>query len=488
MNMKQIFNYIALSAFVAALFSCTKSFEEVNTDPDNPNAELVPSTNVLAFCERYASDNLFDDWFDLNESCGFSGQIAKWMYTQEGYYDFRPNVNSSSWNVCYRTAANLQAIIDKEEEGSNMWAAATIFQCNIFQIVSDRWGNVPYTEALQLADGIAQPKYDKQWEIYPDLLKKLATAVAALDENGDDLGSGDVMLGGDIAKWKMYGNALRLRIAARIANVDAATAQGVFSSVAASGIPADSGDNIFFEAWGNEYGEPWADYYQTRKLEYGISKLMVETLQGLNDPRLPVYAEPTASYLAGTSTVPYVGYQNGQEAQANTAAYSPLGNRFQNKSGLTGFSPWLRSCEPYFAIAYAASKGWSAGMTQQAAYEKAVTLSLEENGISGDEIADYLAGHGAYDGSAEQLFTQWWISLFKNGQEAWSVYRMSGYPTDNKIAPSCRYPNHNVPPMAYPYPDTEANLNKANYQVEASAEVDYFWGKKMWWDVRTGIN
>ena len=138
--MKQIINYITLSVLTLSLLSCTKSFDEVNTDPDNPTPEMVKSTNMLAFCERYASDNLFDEWFDLNETSGFSGQIAKWMYTQEGYYSFRPNVNNASWNVCYRTAANLQTIIDREEKGSNMWAVATIFQCNIFQIISDRWG------------------------------------------------------------------------------------------------------------------------------------------------------------------------------------------------------------------------------------------------------------------------------------------------------------------------------------------------------------
>ena len=53
--MKKILFSIVLWAAVAA--GCTSSFEEVNTDPDNPNAELVPSTNTLAFCERYASDS-----------------------------------------------------------------------------------------------------------------------------------------------------------------------------------------------------------------------------------------------------------------------------------------------------------------------------------------------------------------------------------------------------------------------------------------------
>ena len=134
--------YILKSAFI--LFStlltasCTGSFDDVNTDPDSPLTSEVPSTNILAYCERYASSNMFDTWFDINESCGFSGQIAKWMYQQEGYYNFRPAVNNSSWQICDDVAANLKDILDKENETSNMWAVATIFQCQIWQVKTDR--------------------------------------------------------------------------------------------------------------------------------------------------------------------------------------------------------------------------------------------------------------------------------------------------------------------------------------------------------------
>lgn len=489
---------VLLIAIVLMMAGCTKSFDEVNTDPDNPSSQLVPSTNILAYCLRYSTDNMFDEWFDLNESDGFSGQIAKWMYNDEGYYSFRPTVNTSSWNVCYYTASNLQSIIGKSAVNSNMWAAATIFQCQIFQVISDRWGNVPYSNALKLAEGVTKPTYDKQSAIYPDLLKRLKAAVEALDENGDALGKGDVLLNGNITAWKKYGNSLRLRIAARLANIDVTDAKATFEEIL--GNPAkypileSNGDNVFFQ-WKNEYPEPYADYFLTRPNEYGISKLMVETLKGTNDPRLPVYAKPTTNWLALSPAdqitqidTKYVGYQNGLEAAANVAAYSGIGTRFMAVSTTTGFSPWMRSCETYFAIAYAASKGWNVGMTQQVAYEKGVTLSLEENGSSASDISDFLANGGLYNGTQDQLFTQWWISVFKNGMEAWSLFRMSGYPSGNKVAPDSYFPGHNTPPMSYGYPDTEHNLNKENCAPEAAAERDNFWGKKMWWDVRTGVN
>lgn len=477
--------------------SCTDSFEEVNKDPDKPLAEEVPSTNIMAYCQRYASDNLFDEWFDMNEVSGFSGQLSKWMYPQEGYYEFRPTVNNSSWNVCYYVTANLKTIIDNESEKSNMWAAATIFQCQMFQIMSDRWGNIPYSDAFGLEKGNATPKYDEQSAIYPDLLTRLAKAVAVLeaDEEGDDIGAGDILFGGDPEAWIKYGNALRLRIAARIANIDPSLAKSTFKAVIDDGnLPLVNDDNAFF-VWNNEYPEPWADYFQSRPNEYGVSELMVNTLIDLDDPRLSVYCTPTRTWQAwdgeGEEPAKYAGRQCGLRGNAAVRDFSQIGNRFQEHGALSGFSPWLRSCEVYFALAYAASKGWDVGMSQQAAYMQALFLSLDENGVSPEEALSYVTeGKAAYDGSEDQLFTQWWISLFKNGSEAWSVYRMAPTTTylfkENKVAPGNAWgSSHNCPPMCYGYPDVERNLNTANCQ--SSKENDYFWGKQMWWDVRTGL-
>lgn len=487
--MKQ-FRYMAAAALALSLCACTKSFEEVNTDPDNPLMSDVPSTNILAFCERYASQNMFDEWFEMNETCGFAGQISKMQYTQEGYYAFRPSVNSSSWQVCYRVAANLQNIIDTEEEGSNMWAAATVFQCNIFQVITDRWGDCPYTEAFKLAEGITKPKYDKQQDIYASLFTKLEAATAAFDPDGDDLGDGDVMLGGDIDLWIKYANSLQLKMAARIANVNPSKAKTVFENILGAGQPVleSNNDNVFFTSWGGEYSEPWAVYYQQRKQEYCVSELMINTLLGSGDPRISVYAEETPDWMNGTpGAVQYAGYPNGTRANAVVARYSKIGNHFQHKSSLDGFTPWLRSCEVWFAAAYAASKGWNVGISEKEAYEYAVSLSMEECGISEAETETFLAADNYTAGSMEKLFTQWWIATFKNGQEAWSLYRMSGYPQGNVVAPDSFYPGHNVPPMAYGYPDTERNLNSENCSVCSAKEVDYFWGKQMWWDVRAGL-
>lgn len=489
--MKKYISLIIVSVLGAVtIFSgCTSSFDEVNTDPDRPTK--VPATNLLAFCEEYASENLFDEWFDLNECSGFSGQISKLMYNDEGYYNFRPNVNNNSWYYCYRVISNLQALIDRsEEEGAvNMGAVATIFQCQIFQIVTDRWRDAPFTEA-SLYETIKTPAYDTQENIYPALLERLKTAADALGTGTDEIGEGDVMLGGNLTAWKRYCNSLRLRIAMRISAVDATLAKATVEEIMAN--PAvypviDSNDNnVFFTTWGTEYNEPWADYYHQRANEYGVSKVMIDKLKSLSDPRLSIYATPTAA-SATAGTPEYVGYPNGLKTQAIVANYSRIGTRFMARTNYEGFTPYFRSCETYFELAEAAKKGYATGITAEAAYNKAVELSLTENSVSTSDITSYLAGSAKYDGSDEQLFTQLWISLFKQGMEAWSCYRRSGYPTENKVAPDSYYPGHNCPPLRYTYPDTELNLNTANASAAQANIVDDFWGQQMWWDTRTGL-
>lgn len=464
---------------------CTSSFDEVNTDPDRPTD--VPATNMLAFCERYASDSMFDEWFDLNESSGFAGQISKLMYTEEGYYNFRPNVNNNSWYYCYRVISNLQDVIDKsKKEGNvNMEAVATVFQCQVFQVVTDRWRDVPFTEASSY-ETIKTPKYDTQETIYPALLEKLKVAADALGTGDDEIGSGDILLGGDLDAWRRYCNSLRLRMAMRISDVASATAKVTVEEIL--GNPAkyplvDSNEsNVFFTAWGTEYNEPWADYYRNRANEYGVSETLVNKLKSLSDPRLSVYATPASANSQ------YVGYPNGLKAYATVSGVSKLGTRFMARDNFEGFTPYFRSSETYFEIAEASLKGYNTGTSAEEAYNKAVRLSLEENGIPEAEIVSYLSGSAKYDGTKEQLFTQLWISLFKQGMEAWSSYRRSGYPTENKVAPDSYYPGHNTPPFRYTYPDTELNLNPGNAKPAQAEIVDYFWGKQMWWDTRKGVN
>jgi len=470
--------------------SCTSSFDEVNTDPDSPTT--VAPTNELANVIYQSSSDFFDEWFDLNESCTFSGQICKLQYIDESRYEFRASTNNNEWYYLYRTQNTVVDLIKNAQAAgnTNLSNVGKIWKAQLAQITTDRWRDVPYSDMCKASTGTYSPKYDTQETIYPALLSLLKEAAdsLALSSATGSLGTGDVLYSGDLTKWKKYCNSLRLRIAMRISGIDPtlakSTVEEILKNPATYPIITSNDDNAFYKWTG--VSEPWAAYYLTRPDEYGVSDVMINTLSSLKDPRLPVYALPTK---ADTLATTYRGYVIGDTAEAVVSKYSHIGTRFMAHDGLTGFTPYFRACETYFTISEANMLGWNTGSygTQESAYDKAVTLSLTENSVSDADIATYLAGKGKYDGTSNQLYLQEWISLFKQGMEAWSLYRRTGVPTSNYIAPGSTYAlakTHKTPPLRYPYPQTELDLNTINVKSSNADVVDNYWGKPMWWDLR----
>jgi len=484
--MKRYIGKIFAITFIALLFtvSCTDKFAEINTDPNR--AKDAPATNVLAFVLRYHSSTFHDAWNDMNEPSTYGGHLAKIQYIDEARYQYRPGVVENKWYYGYIQLNNINEIKKKAvaDDAKNLLGVAKILEAYIFQIMTDTWRDIPFTEAIRLADGILLPKYDRQEEIYPKLLEMLAEANTLLAAGSiDQLGAGDILFEGDIMKWRKFANSLRLRMAMRISGVNAtlarSTVEAIMGNPAQNPIMQSNADNAFFWWPGvNPYEEPWMVDSKTRD-DHGMSDLLINHLKALNDPRLPVYAIPA------TADGQYRGFTIGAAAQPNLATISRIGDRFRKNPA--GFSPFMRYAEVMFHVAEAAMKGYSVGTTAEAAYKKAVEASILENGLPQATADAYLAGDGKFNNTFDQLYLQEWIALFKQGMEAWSLYRRTGVPRNHYIAPGTTYTGHNSPPFRYPYPQNELTLNEANAKPFVNEVVDDFWGKKMWWDTRTGV-
>ncbi len=485
----QILKYALIAVFGVLLLGCTKDFKKINT---NPNASAdAPITNVLAYCIRYTCSTYFDAWADMNEPSTYGGHLAKKQYIDEARYVFRPGVVQNNWHYLYITLNNVRDVMNRaNEEGlTNMVNVARVWEALIVQMGTDRWRDMPYSEAVSLDNGILTPKYDTQEEIYPAVMDLLKQAADGLGAGGDDdLGVGDILFSGDVDSWLRLANSLRLRMALRIANVNPTLAKQVAEEI--TGNPSkyplikENSQNAFFWWPGaSPYYEPWADDFRTRD-DHCVSDILVNVLKDLDDPRLPVYAQPNGYGE-------YVGCEiGGPDAitSGHAMKYSLIGPRF--REDLAGFSPIYRAAETYFHLAEAAARGWNVGISAKDAYEAGVTASLEENSVAGAAAA-YLAGEAAFDGTLDQIYLQEWISLFKQGMEAWSLYRKTGIPTTHHIASSLAesgYSGHNTPPLRYPYPINESSLNKASSEGPMADVKDDFWGKKMWFDTRTGLN
>ncbi|MDF9828921.1 hypothetical protein M2133_000244 [Parabacteroides sp. PF5-6] len=495
MNMKNIWKKgVALFTTALLMTACTGSFDEINTDPDAYNS--VPHTNVLGYGIRYISSTMGGD---LGGYGTWAGYINKIQYPDfQGGIIPSDNTYGNRWYAIYHVNSQFKTILaltEEEAEGNkNMRAVCRIWQNYNWLYALDGWGDIPYSEALKgsVEEGsILQSKYDPQEDVYRAVMTEMASIANELG-NGlgtDALGEGDFLFNGDMKKWQRFLNSIRLRTAMRLSAVMPDVAKSTIEEICGnpSKFPViDSNDNAAYFWWqgSGSYFEPWYDNMRTRD-DFGLSDIFINYLKEMNDPRLHTIAKPAAS------DGEYRGIVNGLAA-ANMPALnttSRIGPMYREEPA--GFTPYFQACETYFILAEAAMMGWNVGMSAQEAYEKAVRLSMEDNGIEEADVEAYLAGKGKWDNTKERIWWDMWVGLFKNNYEAWALYRRTGVPTTNYIPIESAWKGiHNVQPMRLPYPNNQYlyNTEYVNEAVTRQGIVDHCWGKQLIWDKRTGVN
>ena len=97
----------------------------------------------------------------------------------------------------------------------NQIAIARILKAYIYWKITDRWGDIPYTDALK---GDPNVTFDTQETIYKALITEMTEAVAQFTAGGAAI-KGDIIYGGDIAKWKKFANSCRMLMALRLSKV-----------------------------------------------------------------------------------------------------------------------------------------------------------------------------------------------------------------------------------------------------------------------------
>lgn len=481
MKMKKSFLFIFGGMLVGILFfaSCTDGWEEMNKDPNRPTE--VPATNILGQSLRFFADTYYDPWFNMNNVSTYAGHLGKIQYIDESRYFEREGVINDEWADLYYTVNDLENAkqIALKNGNNYLYAAALTFQSLIFGIGTDSWRDMPFTEAIAAGEGIVNPPYSTQETIYPALLDSLKKAGDLFAQTElSKLGAGDFLFGGDVAKWRKFANSLRLRFAMRIADVSQVGKDNitdVLTHLSTYPIMESNADNAFLYWPGSSpYKEPWMEDSESRD-DHAVGSYLINYMKSTSDPRLPVYAKPAESDGQYRGVIPGVS----DEAIGDIKQYSRIGARFRDVA--TGFTPFMRYSEVLFIISEAAAKGYTTYMTPEAAYNAGVLASMDENGVDGTA---FLAANPY---STTNLYLQKWVSLFKEGHEAWAEARRHDILAMSP-APGSRFPGHNRPPFRFSYPTNEANLNGANFAPYGATVVDKFWGKQMWWDTRTGVN
>ncbi len=530
--MKKVFKYIGIIIILLQL-SCTKEFDDINTDPTQTSADVFDPNYLLSEAQ-----------FEYSNT-GYSQLLFQSMWPQVfastfGYYSNGDKyVGSSSlityqdniFNQDYRAASlvyEMKNLATDDDTRSNLYNIAIIMKVLILDHVTDCYGDIPYSEALRAKEGIDQPVYDTQQDIYTSMLSELETAVGNLDASKQGP-TADLFFNGDISKWKKFGYSLMLRLAMRLTKVDASKAQSYAEKAATGGTMASIDDNaIVYTDNSTGHGNNTTGALRTaddyRELRW--SKTFIDYLKSTNDPRLGVIAEVPQDGLLNNQNQDLpgdsdpaiqIGLPNGYDLNGGAtdirdyAGYpgptgsgddlAPLGKYSRPTTALyldrSGPNFVLTYGESELLLAEAKTRGWSVGGTTASQhYANGVKASMESlaqfnavGAMDASAVDDYVTAHpldvSTTDSALKMINEQYWVTtgtLF-NFIETWVNWKRSGYPVLTPVSYPSQFTDGTIP-RRIPYQSSEDSNNPDNYSsaVGRLGNGDTF-TSRTWWDV-----
>ncbi len=456
--MKRIYFLFTLVLFAG---SCNEFDEDINKNPNQPSEASGPQLLASAMLSLP----------DLSESPQgeFLAQyLAETQYVTTSLY---PQSSTSFYGWYQSPLINIETVLNNSKANHELMVAK-ILKAYFFWNITDRWGDVPFTEALQGATNLT-PVYDTQEAIYDALFAMLKEA-GEMEVTGQ-LAS-DIVYEGDMDRWRTLANTIRLLMALRLSEVDPDRGKTEFTAALDDGVMTSNDDNLVFRhlADANNQGYWYNQITVLGREWWALTEGLVDEMKPVNDPRLAVFGNPNRT------DDEYVGQLYGDIVNFDTEKYSLLGDDIAVQDSEVHLVTYA---QVLFAKAEAAKLGWIAGgdVEAQANYEAAIEQSFLQWTGSSDGIETFLAEPAiAYDPAQaiKQIATQRWVHLFMHGYEAWAEWRRTGYP-DNLVEPEgAAVPNRLI------YVESEQFNNTKNYNEAVQRQfggTESLYGK-VWWD------
>ncbi|MFH0760120.1 MAG: SusD/RagB family nutrient-binding outer membrane lipoprotein [Bacteroidota bacterium] len=519
--------YLALmvfASFAVILNSCKKSeLETLYPDPSKSSTATVE--NFLTGLFQTANEVVLPWYWRFfvveQPTLGHYTHTMGWFNSKDQYIPPAAAMDWR-WNQYYNLVTQyrvMESLYDAKDDAAKeelriFMIAATIFFYDQTQQVIDLYGDIPWSEAGMVRTignlDEALPKYDDAQTIYTtmmDDLKLLAVELSTIQVPAFYAGlftKKDFINNGDITLWRKYCNSLRLRMLMRVSDVLTTRAQTEIAEILgdpgtypiiesnAENIMNDAGGPDMYATTSSKNGgirsamETWGQYDIA---PYSMVKNMLDN----GDPRLPVIFDPN---INGE----YIGMDPmDNETDQNTKLTAGLVSRYDTSSFtrndlFPGFI--ITAAEVSFIKAEAIHKGYGSG-SAKAAYEKGIEQSIElyfsinETGTyrtpldkpSTGDITSYINGPGVnWDGNSDKIAligTQKWINTgLGEMPQTWAEYRRLDAPA--LIFPADPTSQQTAPPVRWLYPQSEKDLNDANYQtVKAKDDLNI----KIFWDI-----
>lgn len=463
---------ILLLLICGACFSCTDGFEEINTNKNQPTAsqpkQMLP--NIIFNLANTNVSNAFN-FGDIVAQYG-----GNYEYNELDVYNW--GADDRFWgmykwlNDIYDLKKQAIAINDKNYE-----AIGLVLETYTMSLITDSYGNAPYSEASKGEGGILKPKYNTQEAIYTQLLLNLDKANSLIDIKSKV--EGDLLFNGDMMKWKKFANSLHIRLLMRISNkvnvstklteiVSKTTDYPLFQS------NSDNANYVYSGSFPNI--SPMSDGIN-RLYGYNIvipSTHLVNTLITNNDPRLDEWIDP----IIGTTN--QLGLQPGLTLDqiGEPSKYSRRAeDYFYTKTKIS--SLFMTYSELNFLLAEAHQRNLITTGAAQSYYNTAVEASFKQWNVI--MPTDYLTVTAPYSTTTEVLYTQKWLALYHTGVESWLDWKRTGKPSFIKAGPGAK--NNGKIPRRIMYPSLEQSVNKENnsdalQKIGGTDDIN----AKTWWD------
>ncbi|MGE5425354.1 MAG: SusD/RagB family nutrient-binding outer membrane lipoprotein [Syntrophothermus sp.] len=523
---------LSLGMFLVLFFiGCTKNFEEINTNPNQPTEVGTPT--LLTAAMKGLGDDIYDEWWGGRQSMLYAQYWSQRNYTSEDRYAIRQNVNNQYFRLIYHDVANLMEIIRLNTDpttkakasaygdNTNQIAVATILKVWAMQIMADTYGDIPYSDAFK-GDAEPTPKYDKLQDVYASFLTELKTAVESIDESAPGFTSGDVVYKGDMTEWKKFGNSLRLRVAIRQSATDNyAAAHAIVDEVGTDGLMTSNSDNAVFQYIGTApNNSPLYDaYWTSSRNDFTVTKPFITLLKGVDDtlnnkvnpfhglvdPRLQIYSRPRKGAYMG---IPY-GMTDAQTQQYWSKKIAPS---FYGAAAYdVSTAPVILNAKyPIVFMEYAEVEfmlselnNWDqdhyiAGVRASIEHWRDLAITLE--GWSADQVTAFNTEYEAYisdlpPASKTTVMTQKYIAFYDQGYQAWAEIRRTGEPTfllkpgEISNVDASGNPIYfttlnglTTIPLRMTYPQQEYTVNGASVSAAASAVGGDNMDTKLWWE------
>ncbi|HRE52278.1 MAG TPA: SusD/RagB family nutrient-binding outer membrane lipoprotein [Flavitalea sp.] len=484
---------IILASICLIITGCTKNFGEINTDPNRPKT-ITPGVMLGQLQYRMVNTT-------ISAAKNFTHQLMQVDAPRSspgggGLHRYVVNTDAGIWNSMYGYLTDVEDIYYMADSLNepNYKGIALLYKTWAYSILTDLYGDVPYSQATQAVKGIFQPGFDKQQDIYAQLLKNLDTVNSILHTGAALRYGGDLVYNANalssstnpgIVKWKKFANSLKLRLLLRSSKRDgelniSQQINEILSNPESRPVFTSTADDAILRYPGSfPYFNP---YYNARQLDWRegsyFTEFFMNKLNEDEDPRRAIWSfqvmvDGVSMYSGIQSGYPTtVEYQVGKNSSYNDALKT-----------LPQLGVMMTYAEVEFIKAELALKSFQTGKTAREHYENGIRASMTQWGAA---LPDgFLAKpgilyneSGSGDEQLAQIMLQKYYAYLFVDYQSWFEKNRTGYP---ELPRGAGIPAENQFPTRAMYPSYLQSLNAEQLKNATESMGGDLQTTKLWW-------